>query len=124
MRDLGEILDVCSEKVAQSQELSYFADRGWRFGISHGLELVRSRLDAILGKAKTKVGDIVGSEFAFRKVDLDLMKVETVENLIQGRQHPFVAIGVAQQVVDVHQRVVDASHYCLHESLKTRWSAE
>ena len=124
VRDLGEVLDVCSEEVAQSQKLSYFANRGWGFGISHGLELVRSRLDAVLGKAKTKVGDIIRSEFAFREIDLDLVKVETVEDLVQGRQHSIVAVGVAQQVVDVHQRVVDASHYCLHESLKTGRSTE
>jgi hypothetical protein len=63
--DDGEILNVCSEKIAQSDERSNGFDiSGW-FGVFDSLQLVFSWLDTFWHKCEAQVRDFFVAEKTF-----------------------------------------------------------
>ena len=73
LRDEGEVLDVVSEEVAESNELAHLLKIVRRWHVSEQLEFFTTEPDAFWGQNEPQVGHLGVSEKAFCQIDLELM---------------------------------------------------
>ncbi len=71
--DLGKVLDMVAEEIAECQELSVLVNAGWGRKIADCFLFVGSWKDPHFGESDSKVGNLFTTDFAFGQVDLDSM---------------------------------------------------
>ena len=123
LRDEGKVLDVVSEKVAESNELANLAKIVRRWHVSEQLKFFATWPDAFGSQNEPKVGHLGVSEEAFRQIDLELVLFQFGEDLIEDLQVMFVSGGMDDDIVDVDNDVVNAIEYFFHKPLERGWTA-
>ena len=123
LRDEGKVLDVVSEKVAESNELANLAKIVRRWHVSEQLKFFATWPDAFGSQNEPKVGHLGVSEEAFCQIDLELVLFQFGEDLIEDLQVMFVSGGMNDDIVDVDNDVVDAIEYFFHKPLERGWTA-
>jgi len=74
------------EEVAQAHEGSDCLDISWRFGILDCLQLVLAWFDSFWHEGKSQVGNFLVSKHTFLQVDLEMVFVQSCQNLVQNLQ--------------------------------------
>ena len=123
LRDEGKVLDVVSEKVAESNELANLAKIVRRWHVSEQLKFFATWPDALGSQYEPKVGHLGVSEEAFCQIDLELVLFQFGEDLIEDLQVMFVSGGMDDDIVDVDNDVVNAIEYFFHKPLERGWTA-
>jgi hypothetical protein len=103
--DLGKVLDMSSEEVAETKKLSHFMHIIRWLSVSHGLELVSALCGPSGHQPEPQVADLHCSEEGFWEVDLQSMFSQSNEELLKNLQVLVVIFGVKQQIIDVGQDV-------------------
>ena len=123
LRNEGEVLDVVSEKVAQSNELANLAKIVGRWHVSEQLKFFSAWSDAFGSQDESKVGYLGVSEEAFRQIDFELVLFQFGEDLIEDLLVMFVSGGMDDDIVDVDNDVANAIEYLFHKPLERGWTA-
>ena len=118
LRDEGKVLDVVAKEVAESDELANLSKIAWRWHVTEQLEFFATWPDAFWGQDEPKVGYFGVSEKAFGQIDFELVFFQLGEDLIEDLQVMLVSGCVDDDVVDVHNDVVNAVQYFLHKPLE------
>ena len=83
LRDEGKVLDVITEKRAESNELTDLSKIVRRWHVSEQLKFFTAGPYAFWGQNEPKVGHFGVSEKAFGQIDLELVLFQLGEDLIE-----------------------------------------
>ena len=109
---------MVSEKVAESNELANLAEIVRRWHVSEQLKFFATWPDAFGSQDEPKVGHFGVSEETFRQIDFELVLFQFGEDLIEDLKVMFVRGGMDDDIVDVHNDVVNAIQYFFHKPLE------
>ena len=118
LRDESKIFDVVAKEIASSDELADLSKIVRRWHIAEQLEFFATWSDVFWGQDEPKIGDFGVSEKAFGQIDLELVLFQLGQDLIKDLQVALVGGCVDDDVVDVHNDVVNAVQYLFHQPLE------
>jgi len=79
----SEVLDVRPEEIAQAYKRPDGLDVCGRSGILDRFQFIFSRFYSLWSKGKSQVGHLFVSEYAFFQVNLEVVFVQSCQDLIQ-----------------------------------------
>ncbi len=100
---------MCPEEIAQTDERSNSFDIGGWLSVFDSLQFVFSWFDTFWRECETQVRDFLVAEKAFVEVDLQVMGMQSLQNLFQNYDMIFVCVCVYQKVVNVDNDVGDVA---------------
>ena len=112
LRDEGKVLDVVAKEVAESDELANLSKIAWRWHVTEQLEFSATWPD------EPEVGYFGVSGKAFGQIDFELVFFQLGEDLIEDLQVMLMSGCVDDDIVDVHNDVVNAVQFFLHKLLE------
>ena len=115
---LSEISYMRSEEIAEPEELSDFVNIDRGFGLFHGPQLISPWFDTFFGEPKTQIGNVFTSKDTLLEIELDAMIDQALEQPLQKLDVLLVSAGVQQEVINVHDDILQTVNDGFHQSLK------